>query len=147
FYGMKYLLLLYLTKYHRFSDAEGLTVLGSYAGLVYATPVIGGLLADRHLGMHKAVIFGGLLLCRGHLGMAWEGHAAYLESGQRVQDSQALRVFYFSLSLIIVGVGFLKPNISTIVGRLYPQGDARRDAGFTIFYMGINIGSFVATLL
>jgi len=144
---MTYLLLLYLTKYHLFSDAEGLTVLGSYAGLVYATPVIGGLLADRYLGMRKAVIFGGLLLCLGHLGMAWEGHAAYLESGQRVQDSQALRVFYFSLSLIIVGVGFLKPNISTIVGRLYPQGDARRDAGFTIFYMGINIGSFVATLL
>jgi POT family proton-dependent oligopeptide transporter len=147
FYGMKYLLLLYLTKYHLFSDAEGLDVLGSYAGLVYATPVIGGLLADRYLGMRKAVLFGGILLCLGHLGMAWEGHAAYLQDGQRVQDTFALRVFYFSLALIIVGVGFLKPNISTIVGRLYPENDPRRDAGFTIFYMGINIGAFTATLL
>lgn len=147
FYGMKYLLLLYLTKYHLFSDSEGLDVLGSYAGLVYAMPVIGGLLADRYLGMRKSVLFGGILLCLGHLGMAWEGHAAYLQNGERVQDAQALQVFYFSLSLIIVGVGFLKPNISTIVGRLYAPGDPRRDAGFTIFYMGINIGAFVATLL
>ncbi|MEX1033377.1 MAG: peptide MFS transporter [Cellvibrionaceae bacterium] len=147
FYGMKYLLLLYLTKYHLFSDSEGLDVLGSYAGLVYAMPVIGGLLADRYLGMRKSVVFGGILLCLGHLGMAWEGHAAYLESGERVQDAQALQVFYFSLALIIVGVGFLKPNISTIVGRLYEPGDPRRDAGFTIFYMGINIGAFIATLL
>lgn len=147
FYGMKYLLLLYLTKYHLFSDNEGLDVLGSYAGLVYATPVIGGLLADRYLGMRKSVVFGGILLCLGHLGMAWEGHAAYMESGQRVQDTQALQVFYFSLALIIVGVGYLKPNISTIVGRLYEPGDPRRDAGFTIFYMGINIGAFTATLL
>ncbi|MGQ9427335.1 peptide MFS transporter [Gilvimarinus sp. F26214L] len=147
FYGMKYLLLLYLTKYHLFTDSEGLDVLGSYAGLVYAMPVIGGLLADRYLGMRKSVVFGGLLLCLGHLGMAWEGHAAYLEDGKLVQDTQALSVFYFSLALIIVGVGYLKPNISTVVGRLYEPGDPRRDAGFTIFYMGINIGAFTATLL
>lgn len=147
FYGMKYLLLLYLTKYHLFSDGEGLDVLGSYAGLVYAMPVIGGVLADRYLGMRKSVIFGGILLCFGHLGMAWEGHAAYLDNGVRIQDSQALQVFYFSIALIIVGVGFLKPNISTIVGKLYEKGDPRRDAGFTIFYMGINLGSFIATIL
>ncbi|MGI1679114.1 MAG: peptide MFS transporter [Cellvibrionaceae bacterium] len=147
FYGMKYLLLLYLTKYHLFTDGEGLDVLGGYAGLVYAMPVVGGLLADRYLGMSKSVVFGGLLLCLGHLGMAWEGHAAYMENGQRIQDSQALQVFYFSLALIIVGVGFLKPNISTIVGKLYEADDPRRDSGFTIFYMGINLGSFIATLL
>jgi POT family proton-dependent oligopeptide transporter len=147
FYGMKYLLLLYLTKYHLFTDAMGLDVLGSYAALVYAMPVIGGLLADRYLGMRKAVVFGGLLLVLGHLGMAVEGHQAYLEGDKVIRDNSALQVFYFSLALIVIGVGFLKPNISTIVGKLYAEGDPRRDSGFTIFYMGINLGSFIATLL
>ncbi|RLA60360.1 MAG: MFS transporter [Gammaproteobacteria bacterium] len=147
FYGMKFLLLLYLTKYHLFSDAGGLEVLGGYAALVYAMPVIGGLLADRYLGMRKAVIFGGILLTLGHLGMALEGEQARNEGGQIIRDDSALQVFYFSLALIVIGVGFLKPNISTIVGRLYSQDDRRRDAGFTIFYMGINIGAFAATLL
>jgi POT family proton-dependent oligopeptide transporter len=147
FYGMKYLLLLYLTKYHLFSDSNGLEVLGSYAALVYAMPVIGGLLADRYLGMRKAVVFGGILLVLGHLGMAVEGEQARNEAGMIIRDEAALQVFYFSLALIVIGVGFLKPNISTIVGRLYSQDDPRRDAGFTIFYMGINLGAFMATLL
>jgi POT family proton-dependent oligopeptide transporter len=147
FYGMKFLLLLYLTKYHLFTDAMGLDVLGSYAALVYAMPVIGGLLADRYLGMRKAVVFGGCLLVLGHLGMAWEGEAARRVSGLVVRDDGALQVFYFSLALIVIGVGFLKPNISTIVGQLYGTNDPRRDGGFTIFYMGINIGAFSATLL
>lgn len=147
FYGMKYLLLLYLTKYHLFTDSMGLDVLGSYAALVYATPVIGGILADRYLGMRKSVIFGGCLLVLGHLGMSIEGTAAYNDNGNITRDDQALQIFYFSISLIIVGVGFLKPNISTIVGKLYGIGDSRRDSGFTIFYMGINIGAFSATLL
>ena len=147
FYGMKYLLLLYLTKYHLFSDSMGLDVLGSYAALVYAMPVIGGLLADRYLGMRKAVVFGGILLVLGHLGMAVEGQQAQQVNGDVVRDEQALQVFYLSLALIVMGVGFLKPNISTIVGQLYTQDDPRRDAGFTIFYMGINIGAFSAALL
>ena len=147
FYGMKYLLVLYLTKYHLFTDKDGLDVLGAYAGLAYATPVIGGMLADRYLGMRKAVTFGGLLLVLGHLGLAIEGTQAYIENGTVIRDTGALQIFYFSLALVITGVGFLKPNISTIVGQLYEQGDSRRDAGFTIFYMGINIGSFSATLL
>ncbi len=147
FYGMKFLLLLYLTKYHLFTDEGGLEVLGGYAALVYAMPVIGGLLADRYLGMRKAVVFGGILLALGHLGMAVEGEQARVEAGAVVRDEGALQVFYFSLALIVMGVGFLKPNISTIVGRLYAEGDPRRDAGFTIFYMGINIGAFTATLL
>jgi len=146
FYGMKYLLLLYLTKYHLFSDANGLEVLGSYAALVYAMPVIGGLLADRYLGMRKAVIFGGILLVLGHLGMAVEGEQARRVGDEILRDEGALQVFYFSLALIVIGVGFLKPNISTIVGRLYSADDPRRDSGFTIFYMGINIGAFTATL-
>jgi proton-dependent oligopeptide transporter, POT family len=147
FYGMKFLLLLYLTKYHLFSDANGLEVLGGYAALVYAMPLLGGLLADRYLGMRKAVVFGGILLALGHLGMAVEGEQARIVAGRVVRDEAALQVFYFSLALIVVGVGFLKPNISTIVGRLYAPNDTRRDSGFTIFYMGINIGAFAATLL
>jgi POT family proton-dependent oligopeptide transporter len=82
FYGMKYLLLLYLTKYHLFTDSMGLDVLASYAALVYAMPVLGGLLADRYLGMRKAVSFGGLMLVLGHLGMAYEGHQAYRVGGE-----------------------------------------------------------------
>ncbi|MGA9421234.1 MAG: peptide MFS transporter [Rhodanobacteraceae bacterium] len=147
FYGMKALLLLYLVKYHLFSDANGYNLIGAYGGLVYAMPVIGGLLADRFLGMRKAVVFGGILLVLGHLGMAFEGHHAALVDGVVVRDALAQQVFYFSLALIILGVGFLKPNISTIVGRLYPDNDPRRDSGFTIFYAGINVGAFIAPLL
>jgi len=147
FYGMKFLLLLYLTKYHLFSDSNGLEVLGSYAALVYAMPVIGGLLADRYLGMRKAVIFGGVLLALGHLGMAMEGEQARKVGSEVVRDESALQVFYFSLALIVIGVGFLKPNISTMVGKLYAPGDVRRDSGFTIFYMGINLGAMIAPLV
>lgn len=147
FYGMKALLIFYLTKYHFFSDTAGNHIVGNYATLVYALPLLGGLLADKYLGYRKAVIFGAVLLVLGHLGMAFEGTQAYYNSGQLVQDTRAIQFFYFSMGLIIMGVGFLKPNISAITGRLYEQGDPRRDAGFTIFYMGINLGSFSATLL
>ena len=147
FYGMKALLLLYLTKYHLFDDRAGYDILGAYGGLVYCTPVLGGLLADRWLGMRKAVVFGGVLLCLGHLGMALEGDAATTTGGAVVRDEAALLVFYGSLALIIVGVGFLKPNISTIVGKLYPPDDARRDSGFSLFYAGINLGALFASLV
>ena len=147
FYGMKGLLLLYLTKYHLFSDEHGYNLLGAYGGLVYAVPVLGGLLADRYLGMRKAVTFGAVLLVLGHLGMAVEGHAATSVNGVVTRDEGALQVFYFSLALIIMGVGFLKPNISTIVGKLYPDNDPRRESGFTLFYAGINLGATIAPLL
>ena len=147
FYGMKALLLLYILKYHLFGDDAGYDLLGAYGGLVYAVPVIGGLLADRFLGMRKAVVFGGVLLCLGHFGMAFEGAAARLVDGVVVRDEGALQVFYLSLALIIMGVGFLKPNISTIVGKLYPDNDPRRDSGFTIFYAGINVGALFASLI
>jgi POT family proton-dependent oligopeptide transporter len=148
FYGMKALLIYYLVKYHLFSDEAGNFIVGGYAAMVYALPVVGGYLADKYLGFRKAVIFGGVLLVLGHLGLAYEGHQAYLaENGQVVQDTFALQAFFFSLSLIILGVGFLKANISSIVGALYEKEDIRRDSGFTIFYMGINLGSFIATLL
>jgi len=147
FYGMKALLLLYLIQYHMFSDTNGNLLVGSYAAMVYAVPVIGGYLADKYLGYRKAVTFGAILLVLGHLGMAYEGTAAYDESGSIIRDDFALQAFYFSLALIIMGVGFLKANISTIVGELYQVGDKRRDSGFTIFYMGINLGSVLATLI
>ena len=147
FYGMKALLLLYLVKYHLFTDANGYNLIGAYGGLVYAVPVLGGLVADRWLGMRKSVVFGGILLCLGHFGMALEGQQAVMIDGQPVRDEHALQFFYLSLALIITGVGFLKPNISSIVGRLYPENDPRRDSGFTIFYAGINLGAFIAPLL
>jgi POT family proton-dependent oligopeptide transporter len=147
FYGMKALLLLYLLKHHGFDDDNGYDLIGAYGGLVYAVPVIGGLVADRWLGMRKAVVLGGVLLCLGHLGMAVEGHDARMVDGAMVRDEGALQVFYLSLALIIMGVGFLKPNISTIVGKLYAEGDPRRDSGFTLFYAGINVGGLFAGLI
>ena len=147
FYGMKALLLLYLLKHHRFGDDAGYDLIGAYGGLVYAVPVIGGMIADRWLGMRKAVVFGGVLLCLGHFGMAFEGHDAQLVNGAVVRDEGALQVFYLSLALIIMGVGFLKPNISTIVGKLYAEDDPRRDSGFTLFYAGINVGGLFAGLI
>jgi len=147
FYGMKALLLLYLTKYHLFGDRAGLDLLGAYGGLVYCVPVIGGVLADRWLGMRKAVVFGGILLVLGHVGMAFEGAAASSAGGVIVRDEAALRITYLSLALIIMGVGFLKPNISTIVGKLYAEDDPRRDSGFSLFYAGINLGALFASLV
>lgn len=147
FYGMKALLFLYLIKYHLMGDAPSYQLLGAYGGLVYAMPVIGGLLADRWLGMRKAVVAGGVLLIFGHFGLAFEGEQARVVSGEIQRDEGALQVFYFSLALIITGVGLLKPNISTIVGKLYPQNDPRRDGGFTIFYAGINVGALFASLI
>lgn len=147
FYGMKALLFLYLIKYHLFGDASSYQLLGAYGGMVYAMPVIGGMLADRWLGMRKAVVAGGVLLCLGHFGMAYEGDQARLVDGVIQRDEGALQIFYFSLAMIIGGVGFLKPNISTIVGKLYPQNDPRRDSGFTIFYAGINVGALFASLI
>ena len=132
YYGMRALLILYLTKHWEFSDAQSYVIYGAYTSLVYIMPVFGGMLADRILGSRKAVTFGAILLVIGHTGMAFESN---------------VQVFYMSLALIISGVGFLKPNISTMVGALYPEGDPRRDSGFTIFYMGINIGAFSASLL
>jgi len=147
FYGMKALLLLYLTKYHLFADGAGYDLIGAYGGLVYCIPVIGGLLADRWLGMRKAVVFGSLLLVAGHTGMAFEGAAAVSDAGVVVRDDGALRTMYLSLALIVMGVGFLKPNVTGIVGRLYPPDDPRRDGGFSLFYAGINLGALLASLV
>lgn len=147
FYGMKALLLLYLVKHHLFAQADGTILVGTYAGIAYALPLLGGLLADRYLGMRKAVLFGGALLVLGQLGMAWTGSPATGTPDAALRDTVAIQIMYFSLALIGVGVGFLKPNISTIVGRLYSADDPRRDSGFTIFYMGINVGAALSSLI
>jgi len=146
YYGMRALLILYLTKHFMFGDREASLIYGTYGSLVYAMPVLGGLIADRYLGYRKAVVFGAVLLVCGHFGMSFEGPASVVTGGEVTRDGFYEQTFYLSLAFIIVGVGFLKANISTIVGQLYSEDDPRRDGGFTIFYMGINVGAFTATL-
>lgn len=141
FYGMRGLLVLYLTKHWLFGDGEANVVYATYGALVYITPVLGGYLADRYLGQRKAVLFGGILLAVGHFLMAFEG-----DSGLG-QASPYINVFWAALAFIIVGSGFLKANISVIVGQLYPRTDIRRDGAYTIFYMGINVGAALGTIL
>ncbi len=147
YYGMRALLIFYLTQHFLFSDRKAFLIYGAYTAMVYVMPVIGGILADRYLGSRKAVTYGAILLVLGHFGMAFEGEPAVRGAEGVVRDPFFLQLFYFSLALIITGVGFLKANISTIVGALYEQDDPRRDSGFTIFYMGINVGAFAASLL
>ena len=139
YYGMRALLIFYLVQHWLFSDAEASVVYGAYTALVYITPVVGGYLADKYLGQRKAVLFGAVLLTCGHFLMAFEG-----EGGQA---DPIINIFWLALALIIVGSGFLKANISVIVGQLYPRTDVRRDAGYTIFYMGINVGAATASII
>jgi len=146
YYGMRALLILYLTKFWLFSDGKSNLIYGAYTSLVYITPVLGGYLADRYLGQRKAVVFGGVLLAFGHLFMAVEGMHGATDPLIKQADP-AINVFWLALALIIVGSGFLKANISVIVGQLYRMTDTRRDAAYTIFYMGINTGAALGTIL
>ena len=139
YYGMRALLIFYLTKHWLFSDGESGVIYGAYTALVYITPVLGGYLADRWLGQRKAVTYGAILLTFGHFIMGFEGDGG--------QDPASLSIFWLALAFIIVGSGFLKANISVIVGQLYPRTDVRRDGAYTIFYMGINLGAFLGSLL
>lgn len=207
YYGMRGILIFYLTQHLLFDDSKAGAQYGSYTSLVYLLPLLGGIIADRWLGTRKAVAFGALLLVAGHMTMAIEGTPAQqtltyqgqnyavaaqgrmesrqvhlmvggkpyafgpaADGGMAIKDlpagaplpsdlpkgsySMSSKVdpfgraaFYIAVSLIIMGVGFLKPNISTIVGQLYPQGDPRRDSGFTLYYYGINLGAFWASVL
>ncbi len=139
YYGMRALLTLYLTKHWLFSDDGASGIYGAYTALVYITPVLGGYLADRYLGQRKAVAFGAILLTIGHALMAFEGDGG--------TDSPLLYVFWLALAFIIVGTGFLKANISVIVGQLYQRTDVRRDSAYTIFYMGINLGAALGAII
>jgi proton-dependent oligopeptide transporter, POT family len=138
YYGMRAILIFYLTQHWLFSDSKSSLVYGAYTSLVYITPVLGGYLADRYLGQRKAVLFGGILLAIGHSLMAVEGTGG--------QDDPTINVFWMALAFIIVGSGFLKANISVMVGQLYKMTDVRRDAAYTIFYMGINVGAALGTI-
>ncbi len=129
YYGMRALLVLYMTRHLHYERAHALEIYALYTGLVYLTPLLGGSLADALLGRRKAVLIGGLLMALGHVAMAFES------------------LLFIALGLLIVGNGFFKPNISTIVGGLYREGDTRRDGGFTIFYMGINLGAFFSPIV
>ncbi|MFW6043482.1 MAG: peptide MFS transporter [Marinilabiliaceae bacterium] len=130
YYGMRALLILYMTRQILYGDNQAYGIYAAYAALVYATPFLGGVIADQILGYRKSIIFGAVLMAIGHFLMAIESD-----------------VFFFSaLAFIIIGNGFFKPNISSMVGGLYEQGDKRRDGGFTIFYMGINLGAFFSPL-
>ena len=139
YYGMRALLIFYLTQHWLYSDGEASVIYGAYTALVYITPVIGGYLADRWLGQRKAVLYGAVLLTFGHFLMGFEGDGG--------QDAASLNIFWLALAFIIVGSGFLKANISVIVGQLYPRTDVRRDGAYTIFYMGINLGAALGSIL
>ena len=138
YYGMRAILVLYLVAETAgdnaglgWTNGEALALYGWYTMLVYVASIPGGWIADKFLGQKKSVLFGGILLVAGHSILAIE----------------EMWAFYSGLGLIIAGVGMLKPNISTMVGGLYEQGDIRRDKGFTIFYIGINIGAFLSSLI
>ncbi|HVM22523.1 MAG TPA: peptide MFS transporter [Sphingomicrobium sp.] len=139
YYGMRALLIFYLVQHWMFSDERGSVIYGAYTALVYITPVVGGYIADRYLGQRKAVLFGAVLLTFGHFFMAFEGSGG--------QADPTINIFWLALSFIIVGSGFLKANISVIVGQLYPRTDVRRDGAYTIFYMGINLGAALGSFL
>ncbi|MGQ7870587.1 peptide MFS transporter [Sunxiuqinia sp. sy24] len=146
YYGMRALLVLFLTATFanggfELAELDAFTIYGIFTGLVYVTPIIGGMLADKVLGQRKTIYIGGLTMACGQFLLAT---SAMIDGGD-----MALRqtIFYAGLGILILGNGFFKPNISTMVGELYDNNDPRKDGGFTIFYMGINLGAFIAPLV
>ena len=136
FYGLRAILFLYMTTAIakgglQFETHYAGLIMGTYTSGVYWTPLLGGWIADKWLGARRAVFVGGVIIACGHFSMA----------------IKTMPNFYLGLALIAIGTGFLKPNVSTMVGDLYDEGDARRDAGFSIFYMGINLGALLAPLV
>ena len=131
YYGMRAFLILYMVKALGFDDKHAGSVYGNYTAGVWAAAIAGGIIADRWLGQYRSVLIGGIIIALGHFTLAFH----------------SLPLFYTGLSLIVVGTGLLKPNVSGIVGALYDPADARRDAGFSIFYMGINLGAFIGPLI
>lgn len=129
YYGMRALLVLYLVNSQNYSESDALHIYAVYTGLVYLTPLIGGYLADRFLGSQKAIFIGGLTMMIGHFLMAFPNF------------------LYLAIGMLIIGNGYFKPNISSLLGRLYKPDDVRRDSGFSIFYVGINLGAFLAPLI
>jgi proton-dependent oligopeptide transporter, POT family len=131
YYGMRAILVLYLVNALKWDTAHAANLYGTYTMLAYLTPVIGGYLADRIIGTRRSLVIGSLVISLGHFTLAFPGMTA----------------FYTGLALIIIGTGFFKSNVSTMVGQIYREGDARPDSGFTIFYVGINTGAFLGPLV
>ena len=129
YYGMRALLVLYLVNSLNYSESDALHIYAVYTGLVYLTPLIGGYLADRFLGTQKSIFIGGVTMMIGHFLMAFPDY------------------LYLAIGMLIIGNGYFKPNISSLLGRLYKSDDLRRDSGFSIFYVGINLGAFLAPLI
>ena len=153
YYGMRALFVLYLVAAF-FDSSTASQIYGSYTGLVYLTPLIGGYIADRYWGNNKSIIFGGVSMALGHFllfaSACTVNQTIFFEGGQidaTVDNSLSLAFLFLGLAGIIIGNGFFKPNITTMVGDLYPRGDSRKDSAFTIFYMGINVGAFIAPII
>jgi POT family proton-dependent oligopeptide transporter len=140
YYGMRAIFTLYLIKALLMDKELASTIYGNYTGLVYLTPLIGGYVADRYLGMRKSILWGAILMIIGQLFMF--SSALYFQSGEISR-----MLMYSGLAALIFGNGFFKPNITTMVGSLYEKGDKRLDSAYTIFYMGVNVGAFIAPLL
>lgn len=147
FYGMRALLVLFMTKEFLFGDEQAYGVYAAYGSLVYTAPIVGGLLAERYLGYRHSIILGAVLMTLGHLTLGLEPLVAGSDSAMLASLDESKALFYGALALLIIGNGFFKPTISSLVGKLYPEGDTRRDGAFTIFYMGINVGAFLAPLV
>lgn len=129
YYGMRALLVLYLVKSQNYSEFDAIHIYAVYTGLVYFTPIIGGYLSDRYLGQQKSILIGGVTMMLGHIFMAFPS------------------LLNLALGMLIIGNGFFKPNISSLLGKFYKKNDPRRDGGFSFFYIGINIGAFLAPLI
>jgi POT family proton-dependent oligopeptide transporter len=140
YYGMRAIFILYMTKALLMDKALASNIYGSYTGLVYLTPLLGGYLSDRYWGNRKSILIGGLVMALGQFIMFF--------SGSMFQQAETAKMLmYLGLVMLIFGNGFFKPNISTMVGQLYPKNDQRVDSAFTIFYMGINLGAFFSPLV
>ncbi|MBL7837551.1 MAG: peptide MFS transporter [Bacteroidetes bacterium] len=138
YYGMRAIFMLFMTKMLLLSEADASNIYGSYTGLVYLTPLLGGYLSDKFLGNRKSIIIGGLLMAIGQFLMFISASST---------GAASMSMMWAGLTTLIIGNGFFKPNISTMVGQLYPEGDRRIDSAFTIFYMGINLGAFFSPLV
>ncbi|AJR25756.1 MULTISPECIES: peptide MFS transporter [Sphingobium] len=138
FYGMRALLIFYLTQHFLFSDRDASYAYGAYMSLIYISPLMGGYLADRYLGQRKAVLFGGVVIAAGHIILGMESDDA---------GAMGLGLFWLGLATVITGTGFLKSSVSALVGQLYPRDDMRRDPAYTIFYMGINLGATIGPVI
>lgn len=138
YYGMRAIFILFMTKILLMKDADASQIYGSYTGLVYLTPLLGGYLCDKFLGNRRSIVIGGLLMAIGQFFM-------FLSASAGADGGVSL--MWMGLTSLIVGNGFFKPNISTMVGQLYPANDRRIDSAFTIFYMGINLGAFFSPLI